>query len=556
MAADIIERSRVEQNKLNWLVFFLGGVTFLLGVVEIGAPLPLLLDRFLPDDAFYYFKPALNFATRGFSSFDGIHFTNGYQPLWFIALLPVFAVFPAGGELPLRVTLLIQVCLATLSTILLVRSIGKYFGLLSAAIAGAGWIFWFQSTLINGLETALLMCLYFGLFGVFIGFIHRPTPATRDAALLGLLSALVFLARTDSVFLVAAIGVALLLDRRVRGLPRTQAFRILLAFALPVGLLAGIYLLINLLTTGHIMPVSGAAKLYYSELARDSVAQESGGSLLRVYLANFFWVFVYRGYYYIFLGMAIFILAVIASLIPRTRRLTRSLLELWPFYLGGIASYAYYSIAYYGTFTRTVWYYAPATFLTCLSLGWVAYTIQQVLMVKYKLAETTTNRVVTVAGLAALVLFAAVLPALKLGQDLISKPRRWNYNLLQGAHWAWENLPEDATIWSGSAGILGYFSGHTVVNTDGLANDYVFLEEVLKEGRLHEYVSQWDYAIDAFPVDDHHLETNFPAGCFVPLPEELVSSSFQEGSYTRRLGVFQMKAQGVVDCSQQGSEGS
>jgi len=51
------------------------------------------------------------------------------------------------------------------------------------------------------------------------------------------------------VFLVAAIGVALLLDRRVRGLPRTQAFRILLAFALPVSLLAGIYLLINLLTT-------------------------------------------------------------------------------------------------------------------------------------------------------------------------------------------------------------------------------------------------------------------------------------------------------------------
>ena len=556
MSVNSTEEGPVERNGLNWLVLLLGGITFILGAVEISASIPLLLDRFIPDDAFYYFKPALNLATRGYSSFDGIHFTNGYQPLWLITLLPVFLVFPAGGELPLRLALLIQVCLAVMSTVLLVRSVYKLFGLIPAAIAGTGWIFWFQSALINGLETTLLMCLYLGLFGFFINFLRKPTLAVRDAAILGFLSALVFLARTDSVFLVAGIGIAVLIDPRIRKLPTSQARRFLLAFSLPVCLIAGGYLLTNLLATGHIMPVSGAAKIYYSQLSRDYTAQETHVSLFSIYLANFLWVLEYRGFYFIFLGMAIFILSAIASLLPGVIRLTRPLLELWPFYLGGIASYAYYSLVYYGNFTRTVWYYAPATFLTCLSLAWLAYTFGQYLRVHYRPSSRILNRLGMAAGLAVIILIAAVFPYLKLREDLLSQPRRWNYNLYLGARWAQDHLPEEATIWSGSAGILGYFSDHTVVNTDGLANDYHFLEEVLKQGKLREYISRWDYAIDAFPVDNHDLQTLFPEGCFIPLPEELVSNPFQDSGTTRRLGVFQMKSQGLVDCNELRAAGS
>lgn len=556
MSGNINEGGPVDRNRLTWLVLLLGGITFVLGAVEISASIPLLLDRFIPDDAFYYFKPALNFATRGYSSFDGIHFTNGYQPLWFITLLPVFRIFPAGGELPLRLALLIQVCLATISTVLLVRSIYKLFGLIPAAIAGTSWIFWFQSALINGLETTLLMCLYLGLFGFFIKFLQKPMPAVRDAAILGFLSALVFLARTDSVFLVAGISIAVLIDPRIHNLPTSQVMRFLIAFALPVCLISGGYLVTNLIATGHILPVSGAAKIYYSQLARDHTAQETYANLIKIYLANLFWVFEYRGFYFIFLGMVLFIFSAIASLIPGVIRMTRPLLELWPFFLGGIASYAYYSLVYYGIFTRTVWYYAPATFLTCLSLAWLAYAFGQYLRVKYRSTGKSLNRFGMATSLAVIILIAAVLPYLKLRENLLSQPRRWNYNLYLGARWAQDHLPKEATIWSGSAGILGYFSDHTVVNTDGLANDYHFLEEVLKPGKLREYISRWDYAIDAFPVDNHDLQTMFPEGCFVPLPEELVSNLFQDSGTTRRLGVFQMKSQGLVDCNELRAAGS
>jgi hypothetical protein len=79
---------------------------------------------------------------------------------------------------------------------------------------------------------------------------------------------------------------------------------------------------------------------------------------------------------------------------------------------------------------------------------------------------------------------------------------------------------------------------------------------VVRRGRLAEYVSRWDYAIDAFVVDSPELETMFPDGCFIPLPEELQSYPFQEGGYTRRLAVYQMKTHGRVDCQQIEEAGS
>jgi hypothetical protein len=329
---------RAEQDRLKALVWLLATITLILGLVEVSAPLPVILDRFLPDDAFYYLKPAQYFATQGFSSFDGIHFTNGYQPLWFLTLVPVFMLFPGGGELPLRLVLLIQVCLATVTIALLIRSVHRLFGIVPAAIATAGWIFWFQSALINGLETALLMCIYLGLFGYYLHFHQTPAPGVREYIFLGILSSLVFLARTDSVFLVAGISLAVLLDPRLRRLPLQRAVRFLIAFSLPLFMIAGGYLLTNLLSTGHIMPVSGAAKIYYSGLAREHAAGEASASVLEIYAANLFWVFEHRGYYYVFLGIAVFLLSTIGSLIPGMIRYTRPLLRLWPFFLGGLAS--------------------------------------------------------------------------------------------------------------------------------------------------------------------------------------------------------------------------
>lgn len=49
------------------------------------------------DDFFYYLKVAQNVARGGASTFDGIHPTNGYHPLWLLLMAGIFKVAPAKG---------------------------------------------------------------------------------------------------------------------------------------------------------------------------------------------------------------------------------------------------------------------------------------------------------------------------------------------------------------------------------------------------------------------------------------------------------------------------
>jgi hypothetical protein len=96
---------------------------------------------------------------------------------------------------------------------------------------------------------------------------------------------------------------------------------------------------------------------------------------------------------------------------------------------------------------------------------------------------------------------------------------------------------------------LGYFSGHKSVNLDGLANNYEFFEDVLKKNKTGEYMKNWDYVIDAFVVDNNSMKTAFPQGCFVPLPSDIQNHPFLDGDNTRKLAVFQMHSNGIIDCT-------
>lgn len=126
-------------------------------------------------------------------------------------------------------------------------------------------------------------------------------------------------------------------------------------------------------------------------------------------------------------------------------------------------------------------------------------------------SEITAMRVVFTAGI--LLVSTSMVHFQNLRNDLSYPPGNWNYNLYLGALWVRDQLPEDATIWAGSAGILGYFSNRTVVNIDGLANDYDFLENYLEPGKRVDYNRKWQYGIDAFP-ESWTLDWVSPDGCY------------------------------------------
>ena len=80
----------------------------------------LLLDHLVVDDTFLYLQIVRNIADRGMVSFDGIHYTTGFQPLWVILLVPLAVVIEDRVEF-VRWVLLLSVFLNLAAGLVLVR---------------------------------------------------------------------------------------------------------------------------------------------------------------------------------------------------------------------------------------------------------------------------------------------------------------------------------------------------------------------------------------------------------------------------------------------------
>ena len=70
----------------------------------------------VPDDASYYLKIAQNYNSGNGFSFDGIHKTNGFQPLWQYILIALTFVCRTNAETTLRIVLILQVILLFISS--------------------------------------------------------------------------------------------------------------------------------------------------------------------------------------------------------------------------------------------------------------------------------------------------------------------------------------------------------------------------------------------------------------------------------------------------------
>ena len=93
-------------------------------LVVVGWPAVWLADHQLiasfTDDSFYYLEVARHVARGDGFTFDGLHPTNGFHPLWLLLLVPICRLFP-GEFLPLRAVILLQAVLLALAAVLLWR---------------------------------------------------------------------------------------------------------------------------------------------------------------------------------------------------------------------------------------------------------------------------------------------------------------------------------------------------------------------------------------------------------------------------------------------------
>jgi hypothetical protein len=210
---------------------------------------------FYVDDFFYYLRIAEHIAASHHSTFDGTHLTNGYHPLWMLVLAGLVRLFGSG---------LTFFCV--LQTLILFSVLATY-ALAAYAIAAVaprrGWLPELfaaciaTSTLVlvgSGMEVVLAIPLLAGL----VCYRTRYFTWTPSSAfLLGLLAAALVLARLDAAILVIVMAVLdLMLAVTVPLRQRLQCALTYLCGASPVIL----YLVLNKLWFGSLMPVSGLAK--------------------------------------------------------------------------------------------------------------------------------------------------------------------------------------------------------------------------------------------------------------------------------------------------------
>ncbi len=432
-----------------------------------------LRSRWFPDDAFYYFEIGRNLASGFGPTFDQMHQTNGFQPLWQVICAVVWWYVPESTPFVHTINV-VQAAILAAGLLLIFATTQRIAHCpitSAAALLTAFFFFPFFFAFVNGLETGVYFLMTAAVLFVLVGI--RPGTGTRTYVLLGALLCLMFLARLDSGPF-AVLVLAWLVLRR------TSARHVLLAAA-PLAIVGAAYLTYNTAAFGSPMPISGAVKREWGHmnLTRELKA---GLPIWKAYAKALAWPVSHPNYYPI---LAVLVANVCLAVVwPLRRR--------WPLALFTgfvLFKYVLYVVLFYDHAFFT-WYYA---------VDWIAPLIGVPLLVAWvlrRLSGVAWLRVVgqlAVASAFGLLLWRSI-PSyywsfetqlrhqramLRIAPEPANEMDLYYFaaQIVQESH-----LPPKTVLASHNAGILGFFIDQPVVNFDGLVNDRHRLEHIRRYG--------------------------------------------------------------------------
>lgn len=453
------------------------------------------------DDAYYYLGVARSIANGAGSTFDGINQTNGYHPLWCWLLVPVFLLTDDAG-VALRIAGLMWFSMAALACVSLWWALRPTAGPTGALIAAAMLlhpILLLSLNRPNGLETPLYaaaIAFFAGAWQRLLGGSSPPSRA-RGYVLLGLLLGLVILSRLDGGLL--AVAAAILLGwhlLRQRGLPvAALGLGALCAGAI---LVAGPSLVWNASTFGSPVPVSGQIASLGAEREREAAGGAATGEFViqRVrYAAVSIPVLLARSALKGVPGSSIALanrrVLAVGFLIVSIALVLLSLLRLrhgMPLAASAMGLLTLYGLLHYGTYAFWLWSSEEELFR-------LYYFLPQALILIAGLATITgslRSPHASVAGAAGVVLLLLLLGVRLAGlfpswPDQARKPESGPVSERYLYGWLRRTIPSGEVVAARDAGKIGYFSGHNVVNLDGLINDHR-LVAAIRNDRLDAYV--------------------------------------------------------------------
>ena len=144
-------------------------------------------------------------AVIGFT-FDGIHTTNGFHPLWQFLLVPVVRVFGPATDTTLRAVLLLALVCSLAAVLLFVRLVWRSVGAGAALLGGVVATQLGLPQWVNGMEGAVVL-LALALVATALAATDRNRSRT-GAIVVGCSTALLVLARLDFLPLLLVLGVA------------------------------------------------------------------------------------------------------------------------------------------------------------------------------------------------------------------------------------------------------------------------------------------------------------------------------------------------------------
>ncbi len=241
-----------------WITIAICGIAVFYGNLRFGRN---VLAIGLEDDFFYYAQAANNLALHGLSSFDGVHLTNGYHPLWMLVITGLLKLFGAGGTPGITSVTPFAVALETVQLVLVLaiaffvyRVVRVFCGTLVSVGIQLLVTSWALVLVRTGMEVGL--ALAFALALLWFRLRKEFAWTLRSCFLYGLLASAMVLSRLDTMLLVAMLFVLDVVPNAGRGKARLAGCLLFCIGMWPVAVYWGI----NQAVFHTLMPISGTAK--------------------------------------------------------------------------------------------------------------------------------------------------------------------------------------------------------------------------------------------------------------------------------------------------------
>lgn len=452
---------RTERHFRNerWIIGMIIGI----GVIACVMPVMLRPDHFPSDDAFFYLQVAHNMAIGLGSTFNTIIPTNGYHPLW--QWMCAGVAYLSGGD---KIVTLYAVCLLN---VLLFLGIVYYLHRINRDFLRIRY--WYVAI---PLLTIYYLCI--GLYGseaalhgyvlcatayYLLHTLRNPVLSNWQLLSLGCLFGLLFLARLDALFMILAMGSAILFTFRHLGFGTLLRYCIVMVTSFFV--ITAPYLLWNYLTFGHLGPISGAIKSSFPHITAKI------GSLHII-------------------GISATIASVIGIIRGFGRKKAGKHFHFHFIISTGAILLAMYVFLFTDHVTKWAWYYVPGTIMIAILCAELAdYLTVRILHFKKAIIVTTCTVLMLIGALRTWSEYATIDP---IGYNLFKfsgassvKPE------MDIAMWLKANLPAHTRIYMYDwPGYVAYYSDMDVLPVDGLIGDYDYNNELRDIGVVQYLINK------------------------------------------------------------------